>query len=131
MRKVLFSLLMLLIAIITSCRTGYFPRSYQYVLTIECDTCDDADIIRMISEGERKSIILMNDSILCYSKRYGGLASATYVRYKMVGNQLVTDSVDIYGYYNDKISNMHFSCSKDSLVNAETGERYFTERYHN
>ena len=55
-----------------------------------------------------KSIILRNDSILEYWKRYGGIGSSMIIKYALIDNELIVYPTDVEGYNVPDISDMHF-----------------------
>jgi hypothetical protein len=108
---ILFSLFILLI----SCNKSFFLQSYS---------SEDS------SASFKKSIIIISDSTLNYSIKFGGIGAATTIGYSKIDSVLVIDSIDIYGRksfqeFTDEIFNHEFFFSKDSLVNLVNGEKYF------
>ena len=45
-----------------------------------------------------KSIILRNDSILEYWKRYGGIGRSMIIKYVLIDNELIVYPTDVEGY---------------------------------
>jgi hypothetical protein len=111
-----------------SCKTSFNVRTYQFQPYV--DNIDDInEVIKKITESDTKSIILKNDSVLVFWKRFGGTGSAITVKYIIINNELITDSVNLNGYEIPSMTNMRFLYSRDSLVNKMTNERYYTQEY--
>lgn len=105
--------------IMLSCSRLFFRQSYS-------------------SEGSSisfgKSIIIISDTTLNYSIKFGGLGVSTTIGYKLLDSLLLIDSVDIYNSDSfQQITNDIFShtflYSKDSLIELETNQLYYTNKY--
>ena len=76
-----------------------------------------------------KTIVLKNDSVLEFRKRHGGLGSLITIEYTLVDNEIVIDSTDVTGRYIPELSGIHFLYSRDSLVNRQTNEKYYNQKF--
>ena len=122
-------LLTLTIFSIMSCKTNTKIQFYKFVPSIDVEICDLNELTKILTETDTKSIILKNDSVLEYYKRYGGLGSINSINYKIVNNELITDSLSHEGGDVPGVTSVHFLYSRDSLVNKKTNERYYTQKY--
>lgn len=132
MRSSLTLILLIVVAIVvTSCKTAFQPQVYRFLLTtnfgINVETEDEIKETLLMSNI--KGITLKNDSILEYWKRYGGLYSNTAIKYTITNNELIIDSLNMEGFDIQNITGMCFLYSKDSLVNKQTNERYYNQKY--
>src|SRR5690606_15265846 len=80
------------------------------------------------------SLIIVNDSVLNYFERFGGIGKATSIKYSVDENILIIDSIDIYGNssfseLSKGVFNERYFFNRDSLVNVETGEKYLKNAY--
>lgn len=114
--------------VIISCKTGFNIQIYKYQPTIDSNISNENEIRKRIIESDVKSITLRNDSTLEYWKRYGGIGSLIKIRYFLINNELIIDSIDSGGNKND-LSNIHFLYSQDSLINRKTQEKYYNQKY--
>ena len=80
-------------------------------------------------ESDVKSIILRNDSILEYWKRYGGIGRSMIIKYVLIDNELIVYPTDVEGYNVPDISDMHFLYSRDTLINIKTNEKFYNQKY--
>ena len=83
-----------------------------------------------------KSLILISDTTLNYSIRFGGLGIATTIKYKILDSLLVIDSIDIYGRrafqeITSDVFNHQYLFSKDSLIDLENNDKFFGKKYFN
>lgn len=115
---------------VMSCKTSFRTRVYRFVPYINPAIHSASEITKILSESDRKLIFLESNSVLVYAKLYGDLASPFSIDYKIVNNELITDSLSHDGYSVPNITNMIFFYSKDSLVNKKTNERYLTNKYY-
>lgn len=122
-------LLILTVFSVISCKTNVRVRVYQFVPSVSFDIHDENEIRKILMNSDTKSIILENDSVLGYFKRYGGLGSYVLVNYKIVNNELITDSLNHDGFDVPDLTSMRFLYSKDSLINKKTNEKYCTQKY--
>ena len=127
---IILSLIMVMAGMI-ACHSTNKLQVYQFMPSVDCDSCSFLELMDKLSEidSEPKSIKLKNDSILGYLKRYGGMYSYNAIKYRIVNNELITDSVNLEGYDISGITSMHFLYSRDSLVNKQTNERYYNQKY--
>ena len=107
----------------------WWIQFYKFVPSIDVEICDLNELTKILTETDTKSIILKNDSVLEYYKRYGGLGSINSINYKIVNNELITDSLSHEGGDVPGVTSVHFLYSRDSLVNKKTNERYYTQKY--
>lgn len=121
--------LVVIITCMVSCKTSFKGRIYNFVPTINCDNCDENEIMEKIVGYDVKSIAIQNDSILEYRKLYGGLSSRTTIKYKRICNELITDSASLTGDNIPNLINVHLLISRDSLINKKTNERYYNQKY--
>lgn len=113
-----------------SCKTSRYPVFYKHMVILNCDNCNDDSISYALNSGNNKSITLKNDSILEYYKSFGGLGSITTAKYSLIDCQIKVDSLDVYGRVGPKeFLNMNIIYSIDSLVNNQTGEIYYNQKY--
>ena len=127
----LFVSLMLIAFVIVSCKIGFDTQVYRFIPSIDSDIYSENEIREKIVESDVKSIILRNDSILEYWKRYGGIGNSTIIKYTLINNELIVYPTDIKGYDVPDISNMYFWYSQDSLINKKTNEKYYNQKYLN
>ncbi|MCL1943934.1 MAG: hypothetical protein FWF54_10360 [Candidatus Azobacteroides sp.] len=115
---------------ITCCSTNKI-QVYRFLPSVDCDSCSFLEMMEKLAkiDSSNKFIILRNDSILGYSKRYVGLYSNTAIKYIIVNDELITDSINLYGYEIYSVTNVHFLYSRDSLVNKVTNEKYYNQKY--
>jgi hypothetical protein len=112
--------------VIISCKIQSKILAYRFVPgPSQCDTCKISNL--------KKSIIITSDSTLTFGVVFGGLGVSTTINYSMIGNVILTDSVDIngdksYSEFIDEIFNCRLSFSKDSIINESTKEKFFTDR---
>jgi hypothetical protein len=112
-----------------SCKTNYYPIRYKYNPTVICDDYNLNEIRQILLSSDDRAIILQNDSILTYWKRYGGLGSATTVKYTIINHELITDSLNLNGYEIPNVTNVHFLYSRDNLINKSINEYYYNQKY--
>ena len=121
---------MLVLLVIISCKTSFNVQIYRFIPIIDCDTCNLAEINKILSKSDRKSIVLKNDSILEYWKFFGGLGSVTTVKYFLKNNLITIDSLDIYRKTcPEEFTNIKLVYSADSLINDKTREIYYNQKY--
>ena len=115
-----------------ACHSTNKLQVYQFMPSVDCDSCDFLELMEKLTEidSEPKSIVLKNDSILEYWKRYGGLGSLTTVKYYLKDSLMIIDSLDIYGKIcPEEITNTKMVYSTDSLINSKTKEKYYNQKY--
>ena len=78
---------------------------------------------------DSKSIAIQNDSILILYKNFGGLGFDKHVKYWLINNELITDSIDVSGKVQIQVQDRCFHYSKDSLTNKQTGEKLYSKRF--
>ena len=125
----LFVSLMLIAFVIVSCKIGFDTQVYRFIPSIDSDIYSENEIRKKIVESDVKSIILRNDSILEYWKRYGGIGSSMIIKYALIDNELIVYPTDVEGYNVPDISDMHFLYSRDSLINIKTNEKFYNQKY--
>lgn len=110
----------------TSCKTGFRVQVYQF---LPIGDSDNDDIIRekLSKNYVKRFIVLVNDSVLKYNKRNGGIGSSVVIKYKLVDNELFIDSLDIYNRRNSEVLNECFLYSKYRLINKRTNEVYYKQ----
>jgi hypothetical protein len=124
-----FILLTVLALVVVSCKTSFESQVYDFQLIIDSNTYDENEIKELISESKMKTIVLKNDSVLEFRKRHGGLGSLITIEYTLVDNEIVIDSTDVTGRYIPELSDIHFLYSRDSLVNRQTNEKYYNQKF--
>lgn len=114
-----------------SCNSTNKIQVYRFMSSVDCDNCGFFELTEKLTEidSEPRYIRLINDSILGYSKRYGGLYSNTAIKYTITNDELIVDSVNLEGYDIPNITNAHFLYNRDSLVNEKTNEKYYNQKY--
>lgn len=134
-------LLLLALLLLGSCSNRFIVKSYTVYLPA-CEWLDSSvydQFIDQIGDEEvellakaNRSIILIDDSTLNYSIRSGGIGWSASIRYKLSGQYLIVDSIDINNkteFIDEDIFNHEFLYSRDSLVDIDNREKYFTDRY--
>ena len=124
-----FILLTVLALVVVSCKTSFESQVYDFQLIIDSNTYDENEIKELISESKMKTIVLKNDSVLEFRKRHGGLGSLITIEYTLVDNEIVIDSTDVTVRYIPELSDIHFLYSRDSLVNRQTNEKYYNQKF--
>jgi hypothetical protein len=114
-------ILLIVLLVIFSCNRVFFPYPYSSA---------------NYSASSGKSLILISDTALNYSIRFGGLGVATTIKYKILDSLLIIDSIDIYGRrtfqeITSDVFNHEYIFSKDSLVDLVNNERFYGEKYFN
>ena len=127
----LFVSLILITLVIASCKISFNTQVYRFIPSIDSDIYSENEIREKIMENDVKSIVLKNDSILEYCKRYGGIGSSTIIKYTLINDELIVYPTDIKRYNVPDISNMYFLYSQDSLINKKTNEKYYNQKYIN
>ena len=94
----LFVSLMLIAFVIVSCKIGFDTQVYRFIPSIDSDIYSENEIRKKIVESDVKSIILRNDSILEYWKRYGGIGRSMIIKYVLIDNELIVYPTDVEGY---------------------------------
>ena len=109
-----------------SCKIGFRVQVYQF---LPIGDSDNDDIIRekLSKNYVKRFIVLVNDSVLRYNKRNGGIGSSVEIKYKLVDNELFIDSLDIYNRRNSEVLNECFLYSKYRLINKRTNEVYYKQ----
>ena len=127
---VILSLVMVMAGMIACHSTNKFQR-YEWLPLVDCDSCSFLELMDKLSEfdSQPRYIRLENDSIMWYTKRYGGLYSNTAIKYTITNNELIIDSVNENGVEIPNVTGMHFLYSRDSLVNKQTNEKYYNQKY--
>jgi hypothetical protein len=128
----LFVFLCLIMVIgMIACHSTNRLQVYRFSPLVDCDGCGFLELMEKLTEIDSvpKFIIIKNDSVIGYSKRYGGIYSNTEIKYVMVNNELITDSVNLNGYEISNVTNMSFLYSQDSLINKKTNEKYYNQKY--
>lgn len=135
MKNKLFIILSLFTVMIsmTSCHSTNRFQRYEWLPSVNCDSCSFLELMDKLSEfdSQPRYIRLENDSIIWYTKRYGGLYSNTAIKYTIINNELIIDSVNENGVEIPNITGMHFLYSRDSLVNKQTNEKYYNQKFLN
>ena len=67
---------------------------------------------------------ILIDIIQVFRKRHGDLGSLITIEYS-----LVIDSVDVSGRYIREISGINYLYSRDSLINRQTNEKYYNQKF--
>jgi len=129
----IFLISIIIMIAIVSCRTGFEKQIFEYhpVINVDPDTLSTEEMIKIGLGIEKKSIIIINDSVIIYTKRFGGISFSDSIKYKLNQNILTIDSVN---YFNKRIdiSNMDFYYYKDSIVSIQaSNERYLNKKYLN
>jgi hypothetical protein len=96
---------------------------------MDTDIYTEDEARKILFESDVKIIMIKSDSIIGYSKRYGGIYSNAEIKYIIVNNELITDSINLNGYEIPNVTNMRFFYSRDSLVNKKTNEKYYNQKY--
>ncbi|MCP4052529.1 MAG: hypothetical protein GY739_05570 [Mesoflavibacter sp.] len=126
--KLIFPLLTL-IGFLISCNS-YKIKVYSLSRNIEYTETDGK--MRMFASEPNKSIILISDSTLNYSKIYGHLGASTTIKYRKSNDTLILESQDIYGKNltenNPDFSNLYL-ITNDSLTNLMNKEKYYSTDY--
>lgn len=104
----LFVSLMLIAFVIVSYKIGFDTWVYRFVPSIDSDIYSENEIREKIVERDVKFIILRNDSILEYWKRYGGIGSLMIIMYTLIDDELIVYPTGVQGYNVPEISKMHF-----------------------
>ena len=109
-----------------SCKIGFRVQVYQF---LPIGDSDNDDIIRekLSKNYVKRFIVLVNDSVLRYNKRNGGIGSSVEIKYKLVDNELFIDSLDIYNRRNSEVLNECFLYSKYRVINKRTNEVYYKQ----
>lgn len=133
-----------LLGIFSACNNRFSRQTYIEYITPSKFTCSDSlrykTILQDVSSNDvvwvesNRSIILISDSVLNYSIRFGGLGASTSIKYTIVDCLMVVDSVDIYGrkHFQEFAADIFkhtFLYSKDSILNLNNDNKYFSERY--
>lgn len=127
--KIIYFLLIQIGIILVSCKTNFKIQVYNFQSSFNTESSDEEEIRKQIAKSKIKSIILKNDSILEYFTRYGGLANIVTVKYRVIENELIIDSIDNRGRKIIELSNIHLIYTPDSLVDKKTHEKYYNEKY--
>lgn len=127
--NLLFILLTIVALVVTSCKTGFESQVYDFQPVIDSNTYDENEIKEVISESEMRTIVLKNDSVLEFRKRHGGLGSLITIEYTLVDNEIVINSADVTRRYIPELSGIHFLYSRDSLINRQTNEKYYNQKF--
>jgi len=120
-----------LMLLLYSCSTNTFHRVQSYTL-VRTDTC--SHIVIRGRNTNTNSIILISDTTLKYSIFFGGLGVSTAIGYNLSDNMLIVDSFDIYkrGDFheitNDDIFGHRFYYSKDSLLDINRNDFYYSRK---
>jgi hypothetical protein len=124
-------LFVIIVAGMIACHSTNKLQVYQFNTSVECDNYGPLEWQELIKLGcLPRTIILRNDSILEYFKRFGGLGSLTTVKYYLKDNLMIIDSLDIYGkIVPEEIINIKMIYSTDSLINIKTNEKYYNQKY--
>ena len=122
--------LLALIGILTSCKSRYKIQPYSLNRSIQvCDSCEQRKIW---ASNPTKSIVLVSDSTLNYTKSYAGLGASTTIKYRIVNDTLTMESYDVYGKNmtenNADFSNLYLY-NKDSLTGLNNNEKYYSKYY--
>ena len=64
---------------------------------------------------------ILIDIIQVFRKRHGDLGSLITIEYSLV--------IDVSGRYIREISGIHFLYSRDSLINRQTNEKYYNQKF--
>ena len=115
--KILFVLSILVLTIFVSCKTRYKVQTFQFIPR------------SLENSYYRRSISIQNDTTIRFYINYGGLGSSNNAKYVMDGNEIIVDTVhmgldllEIFGY--------NFIRYKDSLVNNNTNDLYYSNKYY-
>ena len=125
------SLVMIMGGMMAACHSTDKLQVYQFTPSVDCDSYGYLEWAELIELGcLPTTIILKNDSILNYFKRFGGLGYLTTIKYHLKDNLTTIDSLDVYGrMVPEEIINAKMIYSTDSLVNKKTNERYYNQKY--
>lgn len=116
----------------TSCSNKFVIKPYFYSYNLL--RIDNNLDYKNTSSYNNKSIILTSDSTLNYSIMLGGIGISTTITYKKIDNEITVDSIDIYNresFQNitNEIFSRKFAFSKDSLVDLENQDIYYSAKY--
>ena len=132
MKKTIYNIFIWsLIINIVSCSSigGIKNQVYHALPTVECDTCSFNETMDKLMTFDSKSIAIQNDSIMILYKNFGGLGFDKHVKYQLINNELITDSIDVSGRFEVEAQDRCFVYSKDSLTNKQTGEKLYSKRF--
>jgi hypothetical protein len=127
--KILFPLLTL-IGILASCKSKYKIQTFSLNRNIQiCDSCSQR---KVWASGPKKSIILISDSTLNYTRIVGHIGATTKIKYKLSSDTLILNSIDIYGKkvaHNFQDFSSLYLINKDSLTSLQNDEKYYSVAY--
>src|SRR5690554_679217 len=127
--KLIFTLL-ILIGIFASCKSRYKMQTYSLSRNIQfCDSCDQR---KVWTSDPKKSIVLVSDSTLNYTRIVGHIGATTKIKYELSNDTLILKSTDIYGKkvvdnFQD-FSNIYL-INNDSLTSLQNDEKYYSVSY--
>ncbi len=94
-----------------------------------CDSCEQR---KVWSSSPKKSIVLVSDSTLNYTRIVGHVGATTKIKYKLSKDTLILKSTDIYGKKvadNFKGFSNLYLINNDSLTSLKNDEKYYSETY--
>ena len=103
---------------------------YNFFPTVDCNTCSFPETMDKLMAFDPKSVTIQNDSIVILYKSFGGLGFEKQVKYNLIKKELKLDSIDISGTIGVEIQDRYFLFNKDSLINIQTGERFYSRRFY-
>lgn len=132
MKKTIYNIFIwsLIINIVSCSSIGGVKIQVYYLLpTVEYDTCSFNETMDNLIAFDSKYITIQNDSIMILYKNFGGLGFDKHVKYRSINNELITDSIDVSGTFEVEVQDRCFLYNKDSLVNKQTGEKFYSKRF--
>ena len=127
--KTIFSLLTLIVTLV-ACKSKYKIQQYALVNNIKlCDSCDQK---KVWTGSPRKSIVIVSDSTLNYTRIVGGFGASTKIKYQIINDTLSLKTLDIYGRSvpeNFKDYSDAYLYNSDSLISLKNNEKYFSANY--
>jgi hypothetical protein len=115
-----------------SCKTKYKISSYEFDRGLKFENVNGT-LKPFPKTYIHKSIILISDSTLNYTVRYGDIGASTTIKYKITDNVMIIDSIDIYNRksfqsYTNEIFENNFLYSKDSLTDIGNNDKYYVDK---
>ena len=114
--KIIFVLSIFALTIFVSCKTKYKVQTFQFTP-------------RSIENYNRGSISIQNDTTISFYINYGGLGSSISAKYVMNGNEIIVDTIHMEQYFLERFG-YNFIRYKDSLVNYNTNDLYYSNKYY-
>ncbi len=112
---------------VLSCKTQFNKAVYYQSFDISIKLNDRQTLKDSLSYlySRQQKIIIKNDSILTFSKRYYGLGSLTDIKYKKINNIIKLDSIDIFGKSIKPLNIGNLKCDMDTLIDLSNGIKYY------